>query len=85
MAVLSEQNRAAVWADFMRDESSAHNSIGITKADLRAAFNAADDWAEANATSFNSALPQPARGALTARQKAKLLAMVLFQRYGVTA
>lgn len=84
MAVLDSTARAAIWAEFMREESSDRNSITITKAELRAAFDAADDWAEANAAAFNTALPQPARGSLSARQKAKLLAAVLAKRYGVT-
>lgn len=86
MAVLDSTARAAIWAEFMREESSDRNSItGLTKAELRAAFDAVDDWVEANSAAFNSAIPQPARGALTTRQKAKLLAAVLVKRYGVTA
>lgn len=85
MAVLDSTARAAIWAEFMREESNDRNSItGLTKAELRAAFDAADDWVEANSAAFNTAIPQPARGALTARQKAKLLAAVLAKRYGVT-
>lgn len=78
MAVLNDADRAALWADFMR---LGLPLAGLTKADLRAAFNAADDWADANKASYNAALPQPARGALTAPQKAKLLAMVILRRH----
>jgi hypothetical protein len=85
MAVLDENARAEVWAQFMRDESDARQPMGLTKAELRAAFNAADDWTEAAQTSFNNALPLPARNVLTGKQKAKLLAMVLYARWGVTA
>ena len=83
MALLDETNRVQVWAEFMRDESRDGQAMGLTKADLRAAADAADDWADANAASFNAALPQPARSALTARQKAKLLVAVLDRRYKV--
>lgn len=85
MAVLDETNRAQAWAEFMREESTSGNAMGLTKADLRAALDAADAWADANSASYNTAIPQPARSALTARQKAKLLAMVLAKRYGVSA
>jgi hypothetical protein len=69
----------------MRDVSAAREPLGaLTKAELRAAVNAADAWADANAASFNAALPQPARSALTARQKARLLAVVLRRRYEVS-
>lgn len=55
---------------------------GITKADLLAAVNATDDWVEANQVSFNTALPQPFRGAASPQQKAALLAFVLRRRFG---
>ena len=82
MAVLSDADRAAATAEWQRlnDES-----IGITKADLRAAINAVDDWVVANASSFNTAIPQPARGALSARQKAWLLWYVVNKRFAVGA
>lgn len=54
----------------------------FTKADLAAAMAAADDWATANATAYNQALPQPFRGAATAQQKAHLLAFVAKARTG---
>ena len=85
MAVLSNAERSDVWAEFMREESNDRNPItGLTQAQLRAAFDAVDDWVEANASSLNTAIPQPARGALTTRQKAKLLAAVVAKRFGVT-
>lgn len=81
MAVLADAERAALWADLMRDLSSRGEAVGITKADLRAALDAADNWADANGASYNTALPQPARGALSARQKAMLLAFVIRRRW----
>ncbi len=85
MAVLSQADREAAWAEFMQNESQDRQPMALIKADLRAAFEAADDWAEANSASFNAAIPLPARNALSPRQKAKLLAMVLQRRYGVVA
>lgn len=58
MAVLSDPDRIDVWADFMRQSGVLG---AVVKADLRAAVNAADDWANTNAASYNSALPLPAR------------------------
>lgn len=81
MAALPDTDRIAIWADFMRELSSAREPIAVTKADLRAAFNAVDDWVEANAASLNAAIPQPARGALTRQQKARLLTAVVRQRF----
>lgn len=81
MAVLDETNRAAVWAEYMRKLSSDGESIGVTKPELRAAVNALDTFLEDNAAAINSAIPQPARSALTTTQKALLLNYVVTQRY----
>ena len=83
MAILADEQRFEVWAQFMSDLSNGRESIGdLTKQDLRAAFNAVDDWVDANAASLNSAIPQPARGVLTAPQKARLLMLVVQKRFG---
>lgn len=82
MAVLSDADRFDLWANFMRELSNLRENIAVSKVDLRAAFNAVDDWCDANATSFNTAIPQPARSNLTATQKALLLAYVALRRAG---
>jgi hypothetical protein len=82
MAVLNEQQRVDVWAEIMRQLSSAHESCGITKPQLRAAIDAVDQWCEDNAAAFNAALPVAARNGLTAAQKARLLAYVALKRHG---
>lgn len=84
MAVLPDNDRIKLWAEVMSLLSDAHETCTINKIDLRAALNAADDWADSNAASYNSALPLPARTSLTARQKAKLLMIVLRRRYEVS-
>jgi hypothetical protein len=65
----------------MQDLSAAHEACGITKADLRAAVDAADQWVSDNAASYNNAIPQPARGVLTSSQKARLIAVVITKRF----
>lgn len=82
MAVLSDADRADVNAQFQREAVNILN-LGITKAELRAAVNAADDWAEANASAFNTAIPQPARSAMSLKQKTLLLNYVIFKRAGL--
>ncbi len=77
MAALSAQVRADATAEIQRTSDCPG---GITKADLRAAIDAADDWADANASSYNLALPVAARNALTAKQKARLLVFVVSKR-----
>lgn len=81
MAVLSDPDRINVWAEFMRN---GQGDLGITKADLRAAVDAIDTWMETNTTSFNTAIPQPARSAMSTHQKAALLKAVVTKRYSVS-
>lgn len=81
MAVMPSQERFDCWADFMRSESGAFGAL--SKQDLRAAVDAADQWCSDNAASFNSALPQPTRGVLTTVQKARLLAWIVLKRHKV--
>ena len=81
MAVLSDSDRVAVWLQHMRENAETYGVM--TKADLRAAVDAADQWAEDNASAFNLAIPQPARASMTAKQKALLLMFVVAKRYGV--
>jgi hypothetical protein len=50
---------------------------------MRAAVDATDDWIEANQASFNSALPLPARTALTSKQKVRLFLSVAQMRFNV--
>jgi hypothetical protein len=81
MAVLDNATRIALWTEVMRDVLNCPS--GITKAELRAAVDAIDDWVDSSTSSFNTAIPQPARTAMTAKQKAALLMMVVARRYKV--
>lgn len=81
MAVLNETDRADVWRMYMKILSQERQTINITKQELRAAIDAVDTWVENNTASFNTAIPQPARGSLTARQKARLLVYVVMRRF----
>lgn len=94
MAVLNDADRVKVWQDYMRklsaDSAASVNAgtgsipIAVNKVELRAAINAIDAWVDANASSFNTAIPQPARAALTAKQKAELLMFVVLRRFEIT-
>jgi hypothetical protein len=81
MAALSDTDRAALWAAFQSELSSAREPIAVTKTDLRAAFNGIDDYFEANAAAINAAIPQPARAALTKQQKARIAMLVIRERF----
>lgn len=79
MTVLSDPDRAQLHADFMRVAENIL-ALTITKAELRSALNAADDWADTNASAFNLAIPQPARGVMSSRQKTLLLSYIILKR-----
>lgn len=57
----------------------------LTKPQLLAVVDALDDWWEASgAAAGNTAIPQPQRGILTSKQKARLFVMLLEARYEVS-
>ena len=78
MAVLSDSDRRDVWSEWMQDNAA---NVSVTKADIRAAVDALDSFMSTNAAAVNSAIPQPARGSLTAAQKARLLVFVISRRW----
>lgn len=81
MAVLDETARTEVHTGWMRFLSQFRDSISsLSKADLRAAINAMDDWIEANQGTINAAIPQPARAELTLAQKTVLFCIVALRR-----
>lgn len=82
MAQLSSGDRALVCGEINRS-GPIIQGLTILKADLRAAVDAIDTWVDDNAAAFNTAIPQPARGALTAKQKAALLMFVVEKRFGI--
>jgi hypothetical protein len=84
MATLSNEDRASLRQAFADDASAVWELIDIGKQDLRAAVNAIDDWIDDNTAAFNSAIPEPARSGLTAKQKAKLLTLVIDKRWEVS-
>jgi hypothetical protein len=81
MAILTDAQREAGWARLMQELSAKRVPISCVKTALRAAFDAADQWASDNQAAYNLALPQPARGALTTADKALMLQIVLDERY----
>jgi hypothetical protein len=81
MAVLSNADRAELSTAIIRALSEGREPLSTcVKADIRAAVNAADDWANTNAASYNSALPLPFRTAATSDQKSRLLEAVISKR-----
>jgi len=81
MAVLPDTDRYDLWSAWMRDLSHSETLGAVTKADIRAAVNALDDFLSTNAVAINNSIPQPARSELTVKQKALLLVYVIKKRY----
>lgn len=77
---LTTTERDQVWRAFMRLINA--EPCPYTKTILRTAVDNADDWADANATSYNTALNATFRTNATANQKAALLALVCWVRAG---
>lgn len=81
MAVLSETDRQRAWRGFMRYVSAQLMSIpSCTKADYRAAVDATDTYIDSIQSAYNTALPQPFRGAATTAQKTLLFCFVALMR-----
>lgn len=79
MAVLSDTKRAEMSASI---QQTADCPGAVTKPQLRAVFNALDDWWETTgAAAANAAIPQPQRGILTPKQKAAIFMALLRKRY----
>lgn len=78
MAVMSTLERARCLAQAMREAAWPD----LTKPQLLAAVNAADQWVEDNQTSYNQALPAAFRNTATLTQKALLLCLVIMRRVG---
>jgi len=80
---LNNQERTEIWARFQDDESKIRRSIDVDKSDLRAAVDAMDDWWDTVEAAGNAAIPQPARSALTGRQKKYLFMLLLQTRFNL--
>jgi len=83
MATMTDADRYNAWEQYMRETDHSETFGGFTKADLRAALDAVDQWVSDNSASYNAALPKPCRTALTTQQKARLLLYVAQKRFNV--
>ena len=81
MAVLSDDDRAAVTALFELQSSVIWEPISILSEDVRAAVNALDQKFHDDAVEWNNALPANAKAGMTTEQKARLMSLILEKRY----
>lgn len=80
-AVLSNADRKVVRHDIGLEWSTRFEATSLTKAELKAAVDSADQWVSDNKVSFNNALPAAAQAGLTNAQKAELLVFVASKRF----
>lgn len=81
MATLTDADRtltARQWIQSVFVEQG--NVANLHGGQIKAAVDAADDWADANAAAFNTALPAAFRNGATVEQKTLLLAYVILKR-----
>lgn len=83
MAVLGAAARLGIARAIQRAWSDARESAGFTRAQLAAAVDAADQWADDNAAAYNSALPAAFRTNASQAQKALLLVYIVARRAGL--
>lgn len=78
MAVLNDAARAELTAEIQRTVNSPG---GISKTQLRAVFNALDDWWETTGAALaNASIPLPQRTSMTVTQKYAVLMLVLLKK-----
>ena len=81
MATLSDTDRQRIWRGLMRHWSNLREVVsGISKAELRAAVDATDNWIEGNQVSYNASLPNPFKTQATQVQKTLLFCCVAAMR-----
>jgi hypothetical protein len=86
MAVLSSAEQVAAWQEFSSAASSRQELIGttMTKHEVLATAEAIDQWIDDNIAAFNSAIPEPGRSQLTAKQKAEIFMYIVRRRWEVS-
>ena len=82
MPVLSNSDREAVTAEFNNRVTAEGlgEIVGLTRQNVRAAVNALDAHFNADEGQANSAIPQPARSALTPQQREYLKRLIVAKR-----
>jgi hypothetical protein len=81
MAALSDADRFAIWAELMQMMSDKREETDIRKGVLRNAVDSADDWIEANFTSYNNSLPVSIQNKMNKRQRMRILWLVISAKY----
>jgi hypothetical protein len=82
VALLTAEQRQAVWNKLAATLSRRRDAFPVTKADGKAVIAAVDQWQQDNQASFNSVIPLPARTVLTTKLKLEIFQMVAEEKWG---
>lgn len=82
MAKLTDQQCTEIMVDTCARTDEESLTFGaLTKHDITAAVKAVDTFFDNNIPAINNAFPEPAKSALTARQKAHVVVLIIRKRY----
>ena len=84
MAVLTPERRQACCQEFMNELSELREPYpggDLSKPEVQAAINSADDYQNANAAAMKQAIAQPARARMSNSQLARMVNMINRYRY----
>lgn len=80
MAVMTDTDRDKVSAKFNRE---LFENTALLKSQIKVLVNAADDFLDTSAATYNSSIPQPVRTLATTTEKVKALVLVLNERFNL--
>ena len=81
MSCLENDDRCAVWSQFMRMMGPIQRSGPLTKTEFKTAVDTVDVWFSENASTIDNAFPTAAKTALTDVEKIGVFAYVAVKRY----
>jgi hypothetical protein len=81
MAKLTTEQIAQIRSELAQESSAGRESLELLKPDDHAAIAAIDQWIDDNRAAFNAAIPEPARSALTGRQKLRRFLAIVAVRF----
>jgi hypothetical protein len=83
LPLLSEEVRASIFSELMREESYKQAPIGIDKQSYKDVVDAVDVWISENMMQVENKIPQPGRSSLTMEQKARIFFAVTKAKLGI--
>lgn len=84
MAILTAEQKRIVAKRWIESAyKDLPKTADLNSTDIIAAVQDAEDWAQSNKASFNTALPQPFKGTATSKEKSFLLIYIIMRDQGL--